>query len=328
MKIDLKKKILISLVCTEIIFGSISINKYYRFQTDQKKIKGVQHVAFIDQKNTISSSSAELQYYWQFSPNSSYSDQPDWLEEIAEYHINTDGLNDRFDYSIEKPSDTFRIITLGDSFTFGQGISTSNNWTELLEDNLNQINNNCGFEKFEVINLGMPGYDIQYTVKRFIDIGKKYQPDLVIWFESSSGFSRFNELRGEFIDDCEKQYEDRDSLEELKNYYHCSNEAAEKLKKTYSPQFLNKILNESFQDFFSQANQEQVIIFYYKKMDSIKETYLTELRQKYPQALFINTVPNKKKSESLPDGHPNKIGHQTISQNIYEYIINSKLNCN
>ena len=58
---------------------------------------------------------------------------------------------------IKKNKDTFRIITLGDSFTFGMYINTKDNWTELLEDKLNSDMGCKNISMFEVINLGVGG---------------------------------------------------------------------------------------------------------------------------------------------------------------------------
>ena len=72
-------------------------------------------------------------------------------------------------------------MTLGDSFTFGVYVNTEDNWTELLEDKLNSIKNICpNTDHFEVINLGVGGYDIEYAAKRYINRGKVYNPNIIL----------------------------------------------------------------------------------------------------------------------------------------------------
>jgi lysophospholipase L1-like esterase len=109
----------------------------------------------------------------------------------AKYTINKDTLNERYDYSVKKQPGVFRIMTIGDSFTYGLYTNTDRNWTELLEDKLNADLRCQKSRKVEVINLAVNGYDITYTVERFLKRGIKYNPDLVIWPIRS--FKKLNE---------------------------------------------------------------------------------------------------------------------------------------
>jgi hypothetical protein len=99
--------------------------------------------------------------------------------------INSDGF--RGDEIKTKKSNVFRIIAVGDSFTFGHGIeSNDKTYPARLEQFLN--NNSANKAKnFEVINVGVKGYspDQEYKLitKRLI----KYQPDLIIWNFSNPG---------------------------------------------------------------------------------------------------------------------------------------------
>lgn len=103
--------------------------------------------------------------------------------EIAE--INSDSF--RSNEIKTKNSDVFRIIAVGDSFTFGHGIETNDDtYPSKLEQLLNNNSENTA-KNFEVINAGVKGYspDQEYKLitKRLI----KYQPDLIIWNFSDPG---------------------------------------------------------------------------------------------------------------------------------------------
>ncbi|MDP3727177.1 MAG: hypothetical protein Q8R35_00900, partial [bacterium] len=120
--------------------------------------------------------------------------RPSWLPYASEYHYNADGLNDRFDYAVPKPADTFRIIALGDSWTYGQFVSTGDAYPERLEDMLNDRRLCRSNRKFEVLNFGVPSYDIEYSAERFRLRGARYDPDLVLWLLIRNDFEEINEF--------------------------------------------------------------------------------------------------------------------------------------
>ena len=156
-----------------------------------------------------------LKYFYEPKPNTNEVDKADWFPYETIYTINSDSLNERFEYSVNKPKGTYRIITLGDSFTFGQYISTPNNYSELLEEMLNKTLRCRSINRFEVINLGVPGYDIQYSVERFKVRGQKYYPNLVLWLLQDGDFDEITELTREKGYELYKRYEDRKGVEKI-----------------------------------------------------------------------------------------------------------------
>src|SRR5690606_19045323 len=112
-------------------------------------------------------------------------------------YVNSDTLHEEKEYSVKKDKDTYRIITLGDSFTFGLFVKTHENWTELLEK---QLSEDVTCKKIEVINLGVSGYDIQYSIERFRIRGQKYNPDLVIFFLRGEDIWQINEMMWELVE--------------------------------------------------------------------------------------------------------------------------------
>ena len=85
---------------------------------------------------------------------------------------NNFGFRDNRDYSLETEKDRKRIILLGDSFAFGNGIDLNETFAEILRKKFN--------ESIDIINLGVPGYDINNEYMIYEKIGKRYNPDLVI----------------------------------------------------------------------------------------------------------------------------------------------------
>lgn len=88
---------------------------------------------------------------------------------------NSDGLRDK-EYD-KKGNNTFRILILGDSYTFGLGNKLEDTYVKLLEKKLNSFNPDVNFE---VINAGIFGYGTYHEAYLFDKIKNKYNPDIVI----------------------------------------------------------------------------------------------------------------------------------------------------
>lgn len=92
-------------------------------------------------------------------------------------HINSLGFRDDREYALDKPPGTFRILVLGDSVTFGHGALSNTTYPYLLEQRLKQWRPDV---KWEVWNLGVPGYNTRQELKVLERVGPRYQPDLVV----------------------------------------------------------------------------------------------------------------------------------------------------
>jgi len=152
-------------------------------------------VSPMDRKNLLFPIDTPLAYYYELAPNTKKEDDFSYMRRtgIVIHTINADGLNERKDYEINKPLRTYRIVTLGDSFTEGAFVETKDNYSKLLEDMLN-ANMHCNnYSQFEVINLGVAGYDMQYNLERFKRKGQKYSPDLVILWTDENDYINNNE---------------------------------------------------------------------------------------------------------------------------------------
>lgn len=91
--------------------------------------------------------------------------------------INALGFRDPREYAIEKPPGTFRIIVLGDSVTFGHGSLYEATYPYLLEQRLRAWRPGV---RWEVWNLGVPGFSTRDELTYLHMIGDRYAPDLVI----------------------------------------------------------------------------------------------------------------------------------------------------
>jgi lysophospholipase L1-like esterase len=91
--------------------------------------------------------------------------------------INNLGFRDPRDYDLVKRANTFRIVILGDSVTFGHGSVYESTYPALLETRLKQWRPDVDWQ---VWNLGVPGYNTSQELAYLKDIGPAYQPDLVV----------------------------------------------------------------------------------------------------------------------------------------------------
>ncbi len=93
--------------------------------------------------------------------------------------INSKGLRDK-EYSYDKTEGIYRILVLGDSFTWGYGVETEEIFTERLEE---MFDGNA-----EVINGGVTGYGTDQELLFLEREGVKYSPDVVVVALASNDF--------------------------------------------------------------------------------------------------------------------------------------------
>ena len=111
-----------------------------------------------------------------FSPTLHYQMKPGFSGEIyrAPVEINSYGLRGG-EFSVEK-ADTFRIVCMGNSCTFGNEVKLSETYPYILERRLKQ---KLG-EKVQVINAGIPGYSSYQGKILWSEKIAALKPDVVI----------------------------------------------------------------------------------------------------------------------------------------------------
>lgn len=110
---------------------------------------------------------------WAKKPNFSMSKSS--KEFRAGFELNAEGLRD--DPLGPKAADEFRVIALGDSFTYGFSVDRDQLFVDLLEQYWRSEGRNV-----QVINAGTEGWDTAQAVRWLELEGKKYEPDLVLLF--------------------------------------------------------------------------------------------------------------------------------------------------
>jgi lysophospholipase L1-like esterase len=332
MLVERKRLFLIFFVILEVLAGVFSLYIFRRYVLNKQRDLEGKKIVKIDKSNVVENIDEELKFYWEYHPNDEVKDEAEWIEEAVYYSINNDGFNDVHDYQVEKPANTFRIIVLGDSFTFGNYVNTQFNWTEVLEKRLNE-SEQCGYERVEVINLAMPGFDVQYLVRRFRDKGLRYDPDLVIYFESGTGFTRFNEIIAPKSKSCQE------SNPELNDYIDCLHKIEYDFILEYTFDLRLEMLLVFFEELFRYVDQDNMLFFYY---DTYFNTYthlekdkeeqakaIESLENQFPMGQYLPIIPYQQVDSDykFSDGHPNKKGHEQIAEYIYNYFIQDQSLC-
>ncbi len=118
-----------------------------------------------------------------FRESVAFSDDPALIYELrpgardGEQRISSAGLRDD-EVPLAKPPDTLRIAAIGDSVTHGSGGPRQNSYPEQLE---RMLDAHATGTRFEVLNFGVPGYNIGQVVERFRVRALPFEPDIVVY---------------------------------------------------------------------------------------------------------------------------------------------------
>ncbi len=89
---------------------------------------------------------------------------------------NSFGARDR-EFSRVRPAGTLRIVVMGDSFAFGQGVRASESFPKLLE---RELAARLRGRSVEVINFGVQGYSLRQAVARYLTEGIEFAPQIAV----------------------------------------------------------------------------------------------------------------------------------------------------
>ncbi|MFQ5823660.1 MAG: SGNH/GDSL hydrolase family protein [bacterium] len=97
-------------------------------------------------------------------------------EYTVEYSINEYGFRDNKEHPVPKPEGTIRVLLVGDSFTFGQGVNYDQTWPVIVEKRLQESGNH----HIDLVKAGIQGMDTRsefILIKRLLE---KYECDVVV----------------------------------------------------------------------------------------------------------------------------------------------------
>ncbi len=321
-----KKTVFLSIVFLQLICISLLI---YGAVKNHASVLGTYSLSPIDKTFIFYPTNSSLQYYYELQPNSVKYEDLEFLGLSGEvkHTINQDGLNERYDYQIPKPDNTYRIVVLGDSFTEGMFVDTENNYTELLEDRLNVSLRCANWIHFDVINLGVEGYDMQYNAERWKRKGIKYQPDLVILLTEEDDFIQPNELFHPVVEKIQKELEaasiaEIKTFDTSKDFYEAWTLASQEILQAYNGDITQIILQSAESLKTITATYEGPFII--TTLKSTSKSILQELQfvQNQRPQTFLFTIGDY---DMFPDGHPSKEGHRQFAQFMYDQLMKNDI---
>lgn len=264
-------------------------------------------------------------------------------------HVNSKGTRGK-EFEEKKTAGVYRILSLGDSRTFGWGLSEAETYSGLLES---LLQDHFGDKlKVEVINAGVNAWSYGQIYVYLRDVGMRYNPDLVILGDANL-WTQFSEKQSrEFIRKMTRGVWLKNLLRRSAIYHYL---IEVKLKIYYEKYRTKFIPVDPDQDQFFKDHQksdpslvfeEQIkticelmkkkkaegLIIYSPTEDlltSKKNHMIQDIKQKaskvynIPLIDFTGDFSVSKDSLFLSDDpvHPNALGNRIIAQRIFEHIV-------
>jgi hypothetical protein len=133
------------------------------------------------------------------------------IKPFASSEINSEGFRGE-EFTARKDENSVRIIMLGDSITYGSFVKRSETFSDVLEKTLIAKSRLLPLPKrYEVMNFGIPGYNIVSEIEVLKVFGLKYKPDIVVlnyfWNDNEAySFNYWNFLQRHDIAPAEKNW--------------------------------------------------------------------------------------------------------------------------
>ena len=304
----------------------IGVFIYSSFHSRTNVLGATMSMTILDKEYFEQISTPNFQHFYEMKPNSTVLGTALWLPERVEYTINQDGIHSTKDFEIPANSNTFRIMVLGDSFAFGQFVNTNENFSSRLSQMLDT--SDCRKEKnFEVINLGVQGYDIGYTVEHFRRMGIKYQPDLVIWLVNTHNIVPLDKRSDRFTSlVAALPEEQRQRLKNGDDYMPLFVQAADEVIRSMGKDVIIQHL-QAHMRVFNQVYKGPLVVLINDTMnDAGYIQYVQHALEQRPSTYIADSFPNLARIRGEhKDKHPNSVGHIAIATHIYKVLTAKQL---
>ncbi len=195
--------------------------------------------------------------YWRLKPNQDCFTKVDHKP----VHINSHSTRGA-DFETVRPPNTIRILSLGDSRTFGWGVSDSETYSERLRSMLEKSNG--GKEKVEVINAGVNAWSYPQILVYFREIALQYHPDVVILADANF-WTQFSEKNSpEFVEKFMNRVRLKNFLRHFAIYHY--------------------VIEVKLKDFYERHRDKFIPV------DPNNDSMFKEQQQKDPNAVFRSAI--------------------------------------
>ena len=189
------------------------------------------------------------------------------------------------EFSEEKPPNTIRIMTLGDSRTFGWGLGEDETWSAVLEKLLQERVEPP--TQVEVINAGVNSYSFAQMNVYFREIGVKYDPDFVVLGDANL-WTQFSENNSpEFVKTFMRSVRLKNLLRRSAIYHYFleikMRDSYTKLRARFIP------VDPKNDQLFKEQQAEDPAAFFRASVEGICQTALTNGVK--PILLFLPVLP-------------------------------------
>lgn len=233
--------------------------------------------------------------------------------------FNSYGFRDA-EREVRRPAGVWRMVCLGDSFTEGMGVHTSDLFTHRLEETLNRLDGKPE-PRYEVLNWGQRGYDTRQEREVFERFGAEFSPQVVLLvMVENDDFNRRTELLenarkglgavGEAFD-LMQLAEQAHSRHAAHHYEACAQDADKLLKLCQA-----------------QGAQLAIVVFRHDRLPGWDELLATMRpwaeERKVPlldlgESLLVR-FGNKDLTVHPTDEHPNEIAHRAAAEALAPFL--------
>ena len=313
----MKKKLLLLGICIELI--AISYGAVQLFPIVRDLILRSRPVYAVTVPDAVikSVSTNDLSYYYELKPDIRWVMKLPWGNSSSLASTNEFGRRG----TERKKRDGMNILALGDSFTFGQYVNDGQEYPAILAGKLSRsCRSGTGLQ---VINGGVPGYDMQYAA-RYISLHvAEINPNLIIWLLKDDDFSDIQEItlnwKTKIERDAVASHTDQD-LVKIYGIYYPEVLAGKKLHTTFSEQDLYEKSRQYF-DALAASYSGELILATFETTSDKNKAFLRELAKTRPRTWVFDSLTYKKTDDwRYPDGHPTVLGHETIAGELYHYL--------